>query len=203
MEPERKLSAEAGSVFQEGIGLVLSRWSALQLAVENEWGGRDSRRKAEQLVADIFSWFNHSTEPLYIDDSEDMLNEAMLSLNTMTEDGSIEEVGEKLMIMLEECLYCNFKSIESLREANQRRVALPHVREVANDDDEDSDEDNDNRDHSMGNDDSSNMMVDIPEAHSNLNPVDVSSNESKPKPSAKAEDGWEVVGPRKHRGKRN
>lgn len=81
--------------------------------------------------------------------------------------------------------------------------SLCHSCQVSNDDDEDSDEDNDNRDHSMGNDDSSNMMVDIPEAHSNLNPVDVSSNESKPKPSAKAEDGWEVVGPRKHRGKRN
>ncbi|XP_070663577.1 pre-rRNA-processing protein TSR2-like [Malus domestica] len=93
----------------------------------------------------------------------------MLSLNTMTEDGSIEEVAEKLMIMYEECLDCNFNSIESLREANQRKVALPHVREVANDDDDD--EDNDDRDHSMGNDDSSNMIVDIPEAHSNLNPV--------------------------------
>ncbi|TQE04221.1 hypothetical protein C1H46_010215 [Malus baccata] len=55
----------------------------------------------------------------------------------------------------------------------------------------------------MVNDDSSNMMVDIPEAHSNLNPVNVSGNEPKLKPAAEAEDGWEVVGPRKHRGKRN
>lgn len=31
-------------------------------------------------------------EPLYMDDLENMLDEAMLSLNTMTEDGSIEEV---------------------------------------------------------------------------------------------------------------
>ncbi|CAN6556126.1 unnamed protein product [Malus baccata var. baccata] len=113
------------------------------------------------------------------------------------------QVAEKLMIMYEECLDCNFKSIESLKEANQRKVAVPHVGEVANDDDDDSDEDNDDGDHSMGNDDSSNMMVDIPEAHSNLNPVNVSGNEPKPKPAAEAEDGWEVVGTRKHRGKRN
>ncbi|KAM1644196.1 hypothetical protein ACFXTH_005607 [Malus domestica] len=206
MEPERKLSAESRPILQEGIGLVLFRWSALQLAVENEWG---SCRKAEQLVADIFSWFNHSTgfnrefEPFYVEDLEDTLTKATLSLNTMTEDGSIEEVAEKLMIMYEECLDCNFKSIESLKEANQRKVAVPHVREVANDDDDDSDEDNDDGDHSMGNDDSSNMMVDIPEAHSNLNPVNVSGNEPTPKPAAEAEDGWEVVGARKHRGKRN
>lgn len=41
------------------------------------------------------------------------------------------QVAEKLMIMHEECLDCNFKSIESLREANHRRVAVPHVREVS------------------------------------------------------------------------
>ncbi|KAB2607309.1 hypothetical protein D8674_007026 [Pyrus ussuriensis x Pyrus communis] len=92
MEPERKISAVAGPILQEGIGLALSRWSEPQLAVENEWGGRDSCRKAEQLVADIFSWFNHSTEPFYVDDLEDTLNEATLSLNTVAEDGSIEEV---------------------------------------------------------------------------------------------------------------
>lgn len=54
------LPADASPLFQEGIGLVLSRWSALQLAVENEWGGRDSRRKVELLCSDIFTWFTQS-----------------------------------------------------------------------------------------------------------------------------------------------
>ncbi|KAK9941183.1 hypothetical protein M0R45_017802 [Rubus argutus] len=138
-------------------------------------------------------------EPLYIDDLEEMLNEAMLSLNTMIEDGSIEEVAEKIMIMHEECLDCNFKSIESLREANSRRGPTPHVRQVVNDD-EDSDEDNDDTDPSMGKDDSSNMIVDTPESHA----IDVPGNEPKSKPSAAAaEDGWEVVGLRRNRGKGN
>jgi pre-rRNA-processing protein TSR2 len=47
-------------VFQEGIVLVLSRWSALRTAVENEWGGRNSHIKAQQFAADIFSWFTQS-----------------------------------------------------------------------------------------------------------------------------------------------
>ncbi|GKV27463.1 hypothetical protein SLEP1_g36635 [Rubroshorea leprosula] len=34
----RQLTAESVPLFQEGIGLFLSRWSVLQLAVENEWG---------------------------------------------------------------------------------------------------------------------------------------------------------------------
>jgi pre-rRNA-processing protein TSR2 len=47
-------------VFQEGIGLVLSRWSVLRTAVENEWGGWNSLIKAQQFAADIFSWFTQS-----------------------------------------------------------------------------------------------------------------------------------------------
>jgi pre-rRNA-processing protein TSR2 len=30
------------------------------MAVENEWGGRDSRAKADQLAASILSWFTNS-----------------------------------------------------------------------------------------------------------------------------------------------
>ncbi|PRQ49785.1 hypothetical protein RchiOBHm_Chr2g0125761 [Rosa chinensis] len=96
------------------------------------------------------------------------------------------------MIMHEECSDCNFKSIESLREANSRRVPTPHVKQVV-DDDEDSDENDDDTDPSMNKDESSNMIVDKPEAH---------AVEPKTKQAVEAEDGWEVVGPRS-RGKRN
>ncbi|KAH7543195.1 hypothetical protein FEM48_Zijuj02G0158000 [Ziziphus jujuba var. spinosa] len=131
MEAPKQLSAESQSIFREGIGLVLSQWSALRMAVENEWGGRDSRSKAEQLGSDIFSWFTQSKEPLYIDDLENMLDEGIESaFNAILDDGSVEEVAEKLMIMHEECLDGNFSSIGSLRETSRKRVAHPHVRQV-------------------------------------------------------------------------
>lgn len=57
---EKRLSADSIPLFNEGIALVLYRWSALRTAVENEWGGRDSRHKAEQLGTDILSWFTQS-----------------------------------------------------------------------------------------------------------------------------------------------
>ncbi|GLT90492.1 hypothetical protein SLE2022_084210 [Rubroshorea leprosula] len=157
----RQLTAESVPLFQEGIGLLLSRWSVLQLAVENEWGGRDSRRKAELLLSDVFSFFNNSKEPLYIDDLENILEESLLSLNTMAEDGSIEEVAEKLMIVHEECLEGNYQSIEKMRAAN--RSPVTHVRQF-NDEDEDEDEDEDDDDDNtgMGEDNTINMMVDLP-----------------------------------------
>ncbi|OVA15492.1 Pre-rRNA-processing protein TSR2 [Macleaya cordata] len=56
----QQLRPESLSIFAEGISLLLSRWSGLQLAIKNEWGGRDSRQKSEQLASDLFYWFSQS-----------------------------------------------------------------------------------------------------------------------------------------------
>ena len=41
--------------------MVLQRWTALCLAVDNEWGGRESRQKAEALYQDVLAWFYDNT----------------------------------------------------------------------------------------------------------------------------------------------
>ncbi|XP_062109913.1 uncharacterized protein LOC133821785 [Humulus lupulus] len=208
MNYEKSLSEESGSIFSEGIGIVLYRWSALQLAVENEWGGRQSRQKAQQLHSDIFSWFTHSTgkgkEPLYIDDLEEVLVQGLQSLNTEVDDGSVEEVAEKLMIMHEECLDGNFKSIEGLREANHRRVPVRHVKQDGEDDD--SDDDDEEQDVGVG-DHSSKMVVSSTKSLENSCSADMMVVDE-PKPSASLttaaeDDEWVVVGPKRGRGKRN
>ncbi|KAF7817851.1 pre-rRNA-processing protein TSR2-like protein [Senna tora] len=227
---ERRLPAESIPLFNEGIALVLYRWSALRAAVENEWGGRDSRQKAEQLGTDLLSWFTLSKEPLYIDDLENMLDEGMLSLNVEVDDGSVEEynvksadysldgfhlflwvidempadgisVAEKLMLMHEECLEGNFKSIEILREAGLKQVAGSHVTQVVNDDDDDSSDDGEDR--VMEDENPSNMMVDMSKAESNLNSVDMPVNGPIPKVAAEADDGWVVVSNRRNKGRKN
>nr|GMD69503.1 pre-rRNA-processing protein TSR2 homolog [Ipomoea batatas] len=99
-----QLTVEAEAQLQEGINLVLSRWASLQMAVANEWGGRGSAQKSQELSERIFSFFTQSKEQVYIDDLEEILDEFMLSdFNTEVGDGSIEEVAEKMMIMHEEC----------------------------------------------------------------------------------------------------
>nr|XP_025611230.1 uncharacterized protein LOC112703822 isoform X2 [Arachis hypogaea]XP_025673990.1 uncharacterized protein LOC112773145 isoform X2 [Arachis hypogaea] len=92
MEGAKRLQGNSLSLFSEGIGFVLLRWSALRDAVENQWGGPDSRLKADNLATDILSWFTQSREPLYIDDLEDKLYDGMISLNVVVEDGSTEEI---------------------------------------------------------------------------------------------------------------
>lgn len=43
--------------FEDGVNLLFSSWTALCLAIDNEWGGPTSRQKAEQLYQDVLSWF--------------------------------------------------------------------------------------------------------------------------------------------------
>lgn len=43
--------------FEEGVKLLLSKWTALHLAVENQWGGRNSAEKAEDAYDEILEWF--------------------------------------------------------------------------------------------------------------------------------------------------
>ncbi|BAT84924.1 uncharacterized protein HKW66_Vig0046010 [Vigna angularis] len=198
MEGARRLQGQSIAVFNEGIGLLLFRWSALQTAVENEWGGRESRVKADQLVTDILSWFTQFKEPLYIDDLEDILDQGMLSLNVEVEDGSIEEVAEKLMVMHEEFLDGNFSSFENLRKANLEQATRPHTAQIVNDGEDDSDEDG--GDETMSVDcNSSSMNTEIPRSYSNNNSV----NEPRPNVSGGADDGWAVVSNRRNKGRKN
>lgn len=200
MDGLRVLQGDAIRVFNEGIGLVLSRWSALQTAVENEWGGRDSKLKAHQLADDVLSWFTKSKEPRYIDDLEAILDEGMLSLNVEVEDGSVEEVAENLMVMHEECLEGNFRSIEILKEANLKQAAHPRVAQIVNDDE---DEDDDNDENIIGASNSSNMDVDIPKSESDMNSVNRPVNGTLPKVAAEADDEWTVVSNRRNKGRKN
>ncbi|KAI6692559.1 hypothetical protein NL676_020269 [Syzygium grande] len=196
MEAARQLPEQAAPVFREGVALTLARWSALQMAVDNEWGGRGSRQRADELARDIVAWYTQSKEPLYIDDLEDLLYEAMISLNTVAEDGSVEEVAEKLMILHEECLEGNFAAVEKLREASLKRVAPAHVKQVVEGEEE---EDSDTEDMAM--DDSPYMMVDAPKSQSSPTPVNKAGDEGRQPQTADA-DGWTVVGSRKSRAKK-
>ncbi|KAK9168770.1 hypothetical protein Syun_000910 [Stephania yunnanensis] len=129
--PPPLLNRDCIPLFLEGITLLLSQWTALQMAVENEWGGRDSRNKSQILASDVFTWFTQSKEPLYIDDLERILEECLLlSFNTEAEDGSIEEVAEELMIMHEDFLQGNYEAVDKLRKSSAGPSAVSQSRRL-------------------------------------------------------------------------
>ncbi|MCO5579161.1 hypothetical protein L7F22_033014 [Adiantum nelumboides] len=127
--PSRHLTEEEATVFHQGVGLVLASWTALQLAIHNEWGGPSSHLKAQQLHNDIFQWMLQSKAPRYIDELEDFLDENLLQqFNTETEDGSLEEVAEKLLSMYEDCLEGNFDMIKELMAANSSTASQSTIK---------------------------------------------------------------------------
>ncbi|KAJ7954875.1 Pre-rRNA-processing protein TSR2 [Quillaja saponaria] len=84
--PSNLQRPDSVSNLQEGITSLLSRWNGLQLAVQNQWGGRDSHQKSQQLASDIFCWLSQSKATLHVEDLENMLHECLLlSFNTEIE----------------------------------------------------------------------------------------------------------------------
>ena len=51
------MPAAARPSFEEGLALVMHRWTALNLAIEHGWGGTSSAAKAEELYANLLEWF--------------------------------------------------------------------------------------------------------------------------------------------------
>ncbi|KAL8047890.1 hypothetical protein ABFX02_07G029200 [Erythranthe guttata] len=183
--PTAATTAEAAAHLQEGINLLLSRWTALRMAVENEWGGRGSLQKSKQLGGDIFRLLTQSKEEVSIRHVDDMLYDFMDTLNTDIEDGSIEEISEKLIVMHEECLEGNFGSIRSLRETNTPN--LSYVRQRGINDEEESEDD------ALREDNSSEMEVDAPQCQSIPSQKDSVTDHTNASGTPEVVDEWKVV----------
>jgi len=190
------LTAEEEAILNEGIGLILSRWTAMRAAVDNGWGGRDSQEKAMRTVSNVLDYFTLSKEPTDFDGLADILESGLNELNTVAEDGSLEEVTETLLDLYYECLEGNFQRVEKLRLTDPQTTASV-VKVSDGNDEEDEESDDEEEDAEMNNDQSTDMMVDASENSSNRKP------EAMPVDEPKADDGWTVVPSRKNKGKRN
>ncbi|KAL0642781.1 hypothetical protein Bca4012_041071 [Brassica carinata] len=196
------LTAEEKAVLNEGIGLILSRWTAMRAAVDNGWGGRDSHLKAERTVSNVLDYFIRLKDPtMGFDGLADILESGLNELNTVADDGSLEEVTETLLDLYYECLEGNYQRVEKLRvtssQTSAKVVKVSNGNDEDGDDEESDDEDDDDEDTQMSNDQSTDMMVDAAEDCSNGKP------EAMPVDEPKADDGWTVVPSRKNKGKRN
>eukprot|EP00898_Chlorokybus_atmophyticus_P001340 jgi/Chlat1/2206/Chrsp17S02767 len=122
-------AAEARGVFEEAVGACLYRWTALRLAVENQWGGRNSAEKANQLHQDILSWFHTTKGALYADELEDVLDDALVrDFCVEAEDNSPQEVSEQLLQLYDECTKGNFAPALDLKhKAAAAQAASPAV----------------------------------------------------------------------------
>jgi pre-rRNA-processing protein TSR2 len=57
------------AAFTEGLNYVLRSWSALKLAVEQDWGGPDSAEKRDWMAETLVEYFGASTCCILLDTS--------------------------------------------------------------------------------------------------------------------------------------
>lgn len=62
-----EIHPQAKQAFQEGLESVLRQWTALELAVLNQWGGPTSGDKANQLYEELLTRFTTRSARLHRD----------------------------------------------------------------------------------------------------------------------------------------
>ncbi|GJP34672.1 hypothetical protein CLOM_g19085 [Closterium sp. NIES-68] len=110
--------------FREGVRLVFARWTALQLAVENQWGGGRSAEKAQLLQADLVHFCYSKRGAVYPDEVEEWLDEATVKdFNMEVEDGSLREVADKVVEVFKSCQDGSFTVVQQLQAAEAAAAA--------------------------------------------------------------------------------
>lgn len=179
--------AQMQAKFDLGISLVLANWQALSIAVDNEWGGIDSKDKRDWFAGAISDQFASSPETDN-QDLEDMLLQIMEDeFELALDDGSECLVAATILRIKEEILCRDFSTVDAMWEAfKTKKVKAKAVRVGPASDDGDSVDDE------SGSDDEDQEMVDADETIPKL-------RESKPRVEPEVdEDGFtKVVGKRR------
>jgi len=138
-----QIDPKSFQAFKEGVESVFRQWTALELAIANQWGGVNSIQKAEILLQKTLSLFC-GKERIYKDDVEIMLEEYMeLELQTICEDNSPQELSLLLVDMWRQCEGGDFTLVTNAlaREYCRHEVkALEKSIEMTEDDELDENE---------------------------------------------------------------
>mmetsp|Transcript_22154 Transcript_22154/g.46077 ORF Transcript_22154/g.46077 Transcript_22154/m.46077 type:complete len:239 (+) Transcript_22154:74-790(+) len=137
--------------FSAGVTATLRRWSALRAAVDGEWGGIDSHKKAESLRQGLIGMFfgpqaRKNVEPLDIEDALYIHMEEEFSCQL--EDGSPNDLAGIIFEMARRCVVGDFAlSRQMVDFAEAEKAALqkhsPPTVMVEGEMDDDDDDEND------------------------------------------------------------
>ncbi|KAI9478815.1 MAG: Pre-rRNA-processing protein TSR2-domain-containing protein [Benjaminiella poitrasii] len=129
--------------FEEGASYIFHNWTALKLAVEQDWGGVDSAEKREWFIDVIVDYFGKRGKKIDIYDIEDILVQIMNDeFNTTLEDDSAYLVAKHLVNLFNQCIHGDHSEVERLREKHKTQSSFVAVSSsVKQGDDDDSDDD--------------------------------------------------------------
>jgi pre-rRNA-processing protein TSR2 len=138
--------------FIEGLGIIFSRWPALRMAVDMEWGGHDTVEKAQRFQDSLIDYFDRGTfthRPAWYsvegknieqEDIEDILLDVLCDeFCTMLEDGSEIEIAKTIWTLYQESIKGKTTLLETLRVRATRSLPVNIVKTAT--EDESSEED--------------------------------------------------------------
>ncbi|KAF9598551.1 hypothetical protein IFM89_028083 [Coptis chinensis] len=193
-----ELKAEYVPLLSEAIYIILNvRWTALVLATQNEVAGELFRPK---LAFHILSFFTQSKGPFYADDLKVLLKNFIKDHGMAFKDKSPKQVAQHLIIIHEELLRGDLKSIERLRKFTSASEVVSRSQKVVpvmnEDDDESSGEDE------APSDEETFMKVDEPKSMLDSKRETMVVDDRKQQGTIETDDEWSVVSSRRNKGKR-
>uniref|UniRef100_A0A8D2CUC8 Pre-rRNA-processing protein TSR2 homolog n=1 Tax=Sciurus vulgaris TaxID=55149 RepID=A0A8D2CUC8_SCIVU len=133
---------DARALFRAGVRAALEAWPALQIAVENGFGGVHSQEKAEWLGGAVEDYFIRNAD-LELDEVEDFLGELMTNeFDTVVEDGSLPQVSQQLQTMFHHFQKGDGAALREMashitqRKCKVKATALKAARETDGDEDD-------------------------------------------------------------------
>ena len=146
------MATEASTnAFTRAVHVVFGEWTALKLAVENEWGGHNSRDKGLGLLQRVLSGML-STATVHRDELQDLLDLALLDdFNIEAEDDSPYQVAQLLCQLHAEAKSGQTQTAEQLLQRAATRgsaswIEVPPPPKVKGEDDSSSDDGDDGED---------------------------------------------------------
>lgn len=125
---------------------MLSKWSALTFAIQNNWGGPNGSDKRDWLAGALSDIFLERPETDAIDVEEILLQALQDEFGVDVDDESEVGVASQILALRKETLEGNFSSVDAMQErwvqTKGKEVVVTGVLQGQHSDDED-DEDND------------------------------------------------------------
>eukprot|EP00026_Physarum_polycephalum_P019389 Phypoly_transcript_21379.p1 GENE.Phypoly_transcript_21379~~Phypoly_transcript_21379.p1 ORF type:complete len:182 (+),score=33.63 Phypoly_transcript_21379:28-546(+) len=170
--------AAPSDIFAEAARTVFSSWTALNLAIDNQWGGPASREKGLEMLNYTVRLFRENNK-VYPDELEGYYEQYFSdNFNTEAGDDSPGQVADLLIEVHKECMLGNLDRVRQLIGAPPPASSVAQSRrDNESDDDVSGDEENED-------------MIDTPPPQPQQPPA--------PK-HVVDEDGWETVTSRKGR----
>ncbi|KAG7276516.1 hypothetical protein CRUP_021296 [Coryphaenoides rupestris] len=122
------MDASTREVFIHAVTVLLSTWPALQIAVDNGFGGAYSQQKAEWMADVVQKYFyeNSDLAPTEVEDYISVLLDR--EFNTVADDGSLAQLSYQLCSLFSECKQGALESVRqtvaSLSQKNSGRAKV-------------------------------------------------------------------------------